>query len=536
MRAIHWLRTRQEERELSYWLSIVSYDRRDRSYLNRTYLLYLIFFFTAWVFAMLTFLAGPGSAILRFINPSDPMQAAIFIEVLLLGVWSVFGITWALKRSPVVFSESDQTLICQTPANRRAVALRWLFMPWLKSAIPFWIFAITLGFSLAELTMASAIDIRRIAEYARYGAQTWFSIMPIHLFLFTLQWIIGICRLRHDENRHWLPWIVMPISLAGFGFLVAVAYDPTFLAQTILNQFATSIISTLQASFAPMLAWQPLLLSWFSAALALVLLALVSERFNLSRAAQETQQFDAIKSAQQYGFTEYAAQLQMQKRLGVERPSARISDIGGAGALTWKSLLQAQRSFRFSSSAAWAMMFLFLLGFAFLPDLLSRLLVIAFWTIQVAPVLVAQLRTDLSHWPLFRQLPVSGKKLVLAELAPAFALATLISLCGLFIGASILKTPAGYLAAALPGIIASVAGFSCFDVIRHAKSHLLIGGTVPGVSATGLALSVIAAAIPLAIGHSLSGLSGLILSTLASLALGALAFHLAVRAYKNIGS
>lgn len=89
---------------------------------------------------------------------------------------------------------------------------------------------------------------------------------------------------------------------------------------------------------------------------------------------------------------------------------------------------------------------------------------------------------------------------------------------------------------ALPGIIASVAGFSCFDVIRHAKSHLLIGGTVPGVSAMGLALSVIAAAIPLAIGHSLSGLSGLILSTLASLALGALAFHLAVRAYKNIGS
>ena len=39
MRAIHWLRSRQESRKLAYWLSLVAYDRGDRSLSNRIYLL-----------------------------------------------------------------------------------------------------------------------------------------------------------------------------------------------------------------------------------------------------------------------------------------------------------------------------------------------------------------------------------------------------------------------------------------------------------------------------------------------------------------
>ena len=40
MQATHWIRSRQEESELAYWLSIVAYDRRDRSFNNRIYFLY----------------------------------------------------------------------------------------------------------------------------------------------------------------------------------------------------------------------------------------------------------------------------------------------------------------------------------------------------------------------------------------------------------------------------------------------------------------------------------------------------------------
>ncbi len=61
MQAVHWLRSRQEERELIYWLSIASYDVRDRSVNNRIYLLYLIVFFSIWIFMTLTLFASAGA-------------------------------------------------------------------------------------------------------------------------------------------------------------------------------------------------------------------------------------------------------------------------------------------------------------------------------------------------------------------------------------------------------------------------------------------------------------------------------------------
>ena len=37
--ALGWLRCRQEVTELRYWLSLFSYDSRDRSLTNRLYLI-----------------------------------------------------------------------------------------------------------------------------------------------------------------------------------------------------------------------------------------------------------------------------------------------------------------------------------------------------------------------------------------------------------------------------------------------------------------------------------------------------------------
>jgi hypothetical protein len=137
MQAVHWLRSLQEELELTYWLAIVSYKRHDHSISNRIYLLYLIIFFSIWIFVTLTFFASGGELLLRLINSDDPIQAAIFLETLLLGTWSIFGLWQSCKRSPVSFSEQDALLICQMPVSRRKVTMRWFLMPWLKNAILF---------------------------------------------------------------------------------------------------------------------------------------------------------------------------------------------------------------------------------------------------------------------------------------------------------------------------------------------------------------------------------------------------------------
>src|SRR5512140_1419204 len=243
MRAVHWLRTRQEDRELAYWLAIVAYEQRDRSFINRIYLLYLIIFFGAWVFVVLTFFASVGAFVLRWLNPVDPIQSVLFLEVLLLGVWSVFAFWQSLRRSPVVFSEQDEVLICHTPVNRRYVTLRWILMPWLTSGIVFWLAAIVLGFSVAEITMPGAMSAGRIFEYAGYGLRSLAVIVPIHLGLFALQWVAGILRLQKDVERRWLAWLVIPGTIAFFSFLLIFIFNAAPASSILWRNIASGLSS-----------------------------------------------------------------------------------------------------------------------------------------------------------------------------------------------------------------------------------------------------------------------------------------------------
>jgi len=534
MRAVHWLRARQEENELAYWLAIVAYDRRDRSLNNRIYLLYLIIFFSVWIFVVLTFFASAGSIILRFLNPVNPVRAALFLEILLLAVWSVIVFWLSMKRSPVVFSEQDEVLVCQTPVSRRWLTLRWILMPWFKSAILFWLGAVVLGFSVAETTMPGAITANRILEYAGYGFRAWVVVIPIHLALFALQWAHGIVRLQKDQERPWLPWLVMPTAILLFLFLLAFTNNPNPDQLIPWTRIVSGITYPLQAGFGLGNIPISILIGGLSALAALGIMVWSSGTLSLSRAAQETREVEQLETALRYGFTSYARQLQDQRRLGVNRAPSRLPAVAGAGSLIWKDVLQSLRSFRLSSFFIWFRLFLPMLGFVFLPDLGSRALVIGFWVIQLGQAVVVRIRGDLSLWPVSRQLPISHKKFLKFNLLPAFLLSLLVSEAGLIMGSVIFKTPTGGLAILLPGIAASVAGMAAFDVIRRARGYLLIAGSVPEVSAGGIILGLLVAAVPWLIAQFFPGIIGLILSTLSSLGLTVLAFSLASRSYQNI--
>lgn len=534
MRAVHWVRSRQEERELTFWLSIVAYDRRDHSLNNRIYLLYLILFFSVWFFVVLTFFASGGALILPLLNPLNPVRAALFLEVFLLGVWSGFSFWRSTRRSPVVFSEQDEVLVCQTPVSRRHLTLRWILMPWVKSAVPFWLAAIVLGFSVAEITMPGAIIANRIFEYAGYGLRAWEVVIPIHLALFALQWALGIARLQKDQERPWLGWLVIPTIIAFYAFLLILTFNPNPGVLIPWTRIALVITSPLQAGFEPGNLLLSLLSGGLFALTALGIMVYCADAFSLSRAAQETSAVDLLEAAQRFGFTAYARQLQDQHRLGVNHAPSRLPVFSGGGILVWKDLLQSQRLFRLSSTFIWFRIFLLMLGFAFLPDPGSRVLVIGFWVFQLGQAVVVRIRGDLSLWPLIRQVPISHKKFLLFNLLPAFLLSLLVSEAGLVMGSAIFKAPIGPLAILLPGMAASVAGMAAFDVIRQSRSHLLLVGSVPEVSVVGIILGLVCAAVPLLIGNFIPGIIGLILSTLSSLGLGVLAFYLASRSYQNL--
>lgn len=531
MKAIHWLRSRQEEREFAYWLSLVSYEKSDHSFNNRIYLLYLILFFSVWVFVTLTFFASGGAILFEMLSPENPVQAALLVQMVFLAVWSLYAAWKAIRRCPVLFSEEDGLLISQTPLPRAGIILRWVWMPWLKNAIPFWIVAVTLGFSLAEVTIPGAMGANRIFEYMGFGIRAWLAILPVHLMLFGLHWLLGVVRLSsRGKSKRWL-WITIPVLALFYGILI-LSIGGNVIPSVV--RIVDLILIPLRIGYVGVFYWLIWMTSWIVASLVLVILYQASRNFSLSRAVQETGKMELISTASRYGFTSLEEQEKTQQRLGVERKPTRLPAITGPGVLIWKDVLQTKRAFRLTGLLTWLQIFGFLFVIPVLPDIGSRGIVIILWIIQLAQISVKRIRSDLAVWPLIRQLPISHKKFLINDLGFTYLLSVLISLTGFLLGGVVFGMQMPGLAFLVPGMVAAINCAAVFDVIRRSRSGLLLNGSVPELSAGGILLGILFAGIPLLIYVLVPGIAGTLLAFLLSWGMGYLTFELAAYAYRNI--
>lgn len=535
MKAIHWIRSRQEERELAYWLSLVSFDHHDRSINNRIYLLYLVLFFSVWIFVTLTFFASGGSVILRLLNPDNPISAAVAIEIVIVGIWNTISLRQSLKRSPVVFSEQDATLICQMPVNPRRVILRWIFMPWVKSVVPLSLLASLLGFSLAEIVFPGA-GVNRLPEYAWYGFRALLAVIPIHSGLFVLQWLAGILVMQKSHDRHYLTWFFVSISIFIILFSFNLAQNLVQAVQFSWNNPAILLLYPFLSGFGQGNTWVALSISIFMAGILLGILYLASGKFNLGQAAEETSSFHTMSSARQYGFNALSQQLRKKQKLGMTRSPSRLPALEGEKALIWKDLLQSQRSFELLSLSNWVAILGLMISIAILPDLSSRAFLFTIWVITVGKVSVLRLRSDLSCWAFVRQIPFSHKEFLKYDLLSSFVLAGFLSIVGLFIGSVISGNPFEILAFMIPGIIASVAGMSAADVIRRSRGDLLIDGLVADIGAGGIISGLLLAGLPYTIYALLQGLFWFSFALLLSILFGVGAFFIATKTYQKIGN
>ncbi|MBW6473683.1 MAG: hypothetical protein K0B14_11195 [Anaerolineaceae bacterium] len=531
MKAIHWLRSRQEEREFAYWLSLVSYEKSDHSFNNRIYLLYLILFFSVWVFITLTFFASGGAILFEMISPENPVQAALMVQMVLLSVWSLYAAWKAIRRCPVLFSEEDGLLINQTPLPRAGIILLWVWMPWLKNAIPFWMVAVTLGFSLAEVTIPGAMGANRIFEYMGFGIRAWLAILPVHLMVFGLHWLLGVVRLTTKRKSNRWVWLAIPLLALFYGILIFSMVGGFI---PFVTQMVDFILISLRIGFVGVFNWLVWMTSWIVAFLVLVILYRASKNFSLSRAVQETGRLELINTASRYGFTSLVEQEKTQQRLGVERKPTRLPAKAGPGALIWKDVLQTKRTFSLTGLLSWLQILGFLFVIPVLPDIGSRGIVIILWMIQLAQISVKRIRSDLAVWQLIRQLPISHKKFLINDLGFTYLQAVLISLAGFLLGSAVFGMQIPGLAWLLPGMAAAISCAAVFDVIRRSRSGLLLNGSVPELSAGGILLGVLFAGIPLLIYVLVPGIAGTLLAFLLSWGMGYLAFQLAVYAYRNI--
>ena len=257
MRAIHWVRSRQESEELSFWLSIVAYNPKDRSLSNQMYLFYLLVFFSIWWFIVLVWFANTGGMLLSLLFPMAEMNGAIGIELVVLLIWFLTILFMALLKSPVAFSEEDAYIVCQMPLSPRKLVLRWSFLPWVKSLIPFLIVAMALGFSLADVTLkAEGIADPSIFAYILDGLRAALVFIPIHLAGFALTWANGVWFMTHQRRK--AGWIFPILTLIGVGAPLTLGILASFdvALPGVLGTVGSLMPAVLLAGFGAGGAWQ----------------------------------------------------------------------------------------------------------------------------------------------------------------------------------------------------------------------------------------------------------------------------------------
>lgn len=530
MRTAWLVRGRQMETRFAFWLAAIGYDRRDRSLQHRIYLVYALLFMTGWVFAVFTLFASSGAGLLKSYNPANPAAGAADLALKLTLAWVAFSLVQVSRRSPFVFSEDDAYLICQTPLDRRAVALTWFPADWLQKALPFWAALVTLGFSLAEIRLNGNATAKDIPMYVLTGLRALVAFLPVQLGLCAALWAFGALRLSGYGEPPWLrrsAWIGAGAVLLGA--LPAAPWQVLF----------WPLGYPLRAGFG--------LATWlFGAAVGLALATLgllalwaASGQLNLSLAAQETTGHEAQQAASRVGDFEQAQALRQRERLGLGRPPTRLKARPGLWVLPWKDAVQSMQAPGWLELLGWLEVLGTALAGALLPYWEGRLLAAILWVIFLGQVATRRLREDLAHWSLVRLLPMDSSRVLLADLGLSWALGLLLTWLGLIPGLPVLGAAGLGLMLLAPVLTATVLLAAAYDVLHQCSVSALLAGNAPTVTGRGALLGLVLAAAPLGLVWWLSrqpippGLDAILVVGVSLLAV-AIAWSLASSAYLEI--
>jgi len=300
------IRSKQVLSSINYWLAIVGYNIHDRSALTRVYLFYLVAFFSAWTLIVMFFVSD---LMANTLSPFLASQGIAFTDIvptigtLILVLWSLYSIHKATNRSPIVFSEDDAYIICQTPADRRFVTMAWFFGEWSSSILLVLALAATVGFALLELDINNGIRIMSVGHITVAALKPLGIIIPLHLGLFAVIWVVGVCRLQRDAQRIKVMRSLRILALILAVILFVVALGSILLPSyfTIFQPLLSFLTFPLNTAFLDGVWGLGLAVSIGLMTISVTLLWQISDNLNLSRAAQETHHFQAQRVAFRIG-------------------------------------------------------------------------------------------------------------------------------------------------------------------------------------------------------------------------------------------
>jgi hypothetical protein len=534
MQPVWLVRSRELTSRMKFWTSLVGYNSRDRSLSQAIYLIYVAIFFCLWGFAVLALLANLGAGMLSLIKGASPSMASIMIIVVVLLADTIIRGYRSGKTSPFIFSDVDAELICQTPVDRRQVALAWFLGDWLIAGLTYGALAVILRFASLQLVEQGGIVWAHFPRYLLAGMQIMSIILPLHMAFMALDYALGALRLQRDVDNSWLHWFPVGVAVV----LITLALVSLQSLQIIL----WPLLFTLQAGFGEANWLIGFIVVTILAIIGLLILYWVSLRLNLSRAAQESRFQWAVQQVSWLGDSRLGQQMKARRRLGAGHSASQVKGISGYPALIWKEWVTTFRGMKFSSLIGWFSLFGVALVMVIVPDGGARLWAFIIWVLLVGQRCTESLRGDLEVWIITRQLPFSGRELLMVEVAAPMVVATLLSWSAIGVSSWLGFSPHLSFILLAPAIIICIILAAEVDILRQCRSSDLVAGQVAELGAGGLVLGFILAGIPLitvlSITSRFTGLGIIWLVTIFSLALSLgiifVMWRFAVATYQSI--
>lgn len=499
------VRSRQIKTRISYWLAMVGIQREESLLLSIGYLLYLLLFFTAWLAGMM-FLASD-----ILVNGAAPLLASLGIALpdfippvgtFLFIIWIAYSIHKATLRSPLIFSKDDAALLCQTPADRRFVTLVWLLGAWVQRALMVSVASSTAGFALYELAAGEEEPLIRIGPLAAAALKPLIIMIPLHLGLFALVWMVGVYRLRRGGKKIKVMRLIRILTLLTTLVLSAVLLGGIFspVRFTPLKPFLAALTLPLETAYHGGNWGWGLGVPMGLAFAALVGLWRISDAVNLSRAAQETHRIHTRRTAFMLGNFERIHQMQERERLGASQKPSKIPLFSGSWSLSWKHTVQSRRAQFIPSLWSWVGIGLLtvtvMAAGALVEDAAYLLPLIFYWAVAVGQKTSARLKDDLGNWWLLQSLPFPASQTILHGLLPPIMMTVILTWTALWASGRLgLFIPPLFVLSA-PMVVTGIALSHALDMLRRADPPPLLEGRAPEAGPVGLLLSLLWVAIP----------------------------------------
>ncbi|MBE0409045.1 MAG: hypothetical protein IBX69_04860 [Anaerolineales bacterium] len=488
-----WLvMSRKLRTQLEFWLLLVDYDREARPLSNILYQVYLFVFMSLWGLAMLTLLADFGGQALAAIPLIPAETSALAVAAVAFTLFFLLELYAATQRSPLVFSEADAHLLCQTPLDRRIVAVIWFLRAWMFRALIIWPASIMMGYALLEAQFGGELDIVHLPLYLLAGLRMLVVAIPLHLGLHSLAWSLGTWRLHGNQDLPALRWSAHLFGVFMFASCVCTTLIPGASSQTWL----WPLVLPLQAGLGttPLPPGIAVSLSW--AVLGIFSLWMLASRISLARAAQETSLQEALQAAKWTMAFGLEQEIKQRQRLGSGRKPSRLPLRPGLAALLWRNAVQSLRSFRLNQIFSWVWIYGLTLGVLLVQDWWVRTLLIVLWLYLLGNRAVIYVKADLKNWWLLRQLPFAFHQITLTNaFLPLIGIglaASLALLMAFLMGIRIHPLLPWLL---LPGIV-GIALAAGLDLVIRAKAERLTAGSPPLTTFLTTLMAALALGIP----------------------------------------